>query len=68
VAQWLTVRRAAYVTGVPRSMLRQRIRGGELPISDGLVSTEGLPRLYPRARLAHGGAGERVAQIRGRVR
>jgi CDP-4-dehydro-6-deoxyglucose reductase len=65
MSQWLTVWRAAHLVGVPRGVLQQRVRSGELPISDGLVSTEALLRLYPQAQLeAEGGASERVALLK----
>ncbi len=65
MAQWLTVWRAAHLVGVSRGVLQQRVRSGELPTSDGLVSTAALLRLYPQAELApDGGAGEQVALIK----
>jgi CDP-4-dehydro-6-deoxyglucose reductase len=64
MAQWVTVWRAAHLVGVPRSVLQQRVRAGEISLSDGLVSTESLLRLYPQARLDDGGLLERVAQIK----
>ena len=64
MAQWLTVWRAAHLVGVPRGVLQQRVRAGELQLADGLVSTDALLRLYPEARLEECGLLERVAQIR----
>lgn len=65
MSQWLTVWRAAHLVGVSRGVLQQRVRSGELPISDGLVSTEALLRLYPQAQLEpEGGASEQVALIK----
>ncbi|MEO8081569.1 MAG: 2Fe-2S iron-sulfur cluster-binding protein [Caldimonas sp.] len=64
MAQWLTVWRAAHLLGVPRSVLQQRVRGGELTLSDGLVSTEDLLGLYPRAHLEESGLLEHVTQIK----
>jgi CDP-4-dehydro-6-deoxyglucose reductase len=64
VAQWLTVWRAAQLVGVPRGVLQQRVRAGELALSDGLVSTDALLGLYPQAQLEHGGLLERVGQIK----
>ena len=65
MSQWLTVWRAAHLVGVSRGVLQQRVRSGELPISDGLVSTEALLRLYPQAQLEpEGGASEQVAAIK----
>ncbi len=64
MAQWLTVWRAAQLLGVPRGVLQQRVREGELPLSDGLVSTEALLRLYPKLELETTGLLERVARIK----
>lgn len=64
MAQWVTVWRAAHLVGVPRSVLQQRVRSGELALSDGLVSTETLLALYPQARLDDGGALERVVRVK----
>lgn len=64
MAQWVTVWRAAQLVGVPRGTLQQRVRTGELALSDGLVSTETLLALYPQARLDEGGAFERVVRLK----
>jgi CDP-4-dehydro-6-deoxyglucose reductase len=66
VAQWVTVWRAAHLVGVPRSALQQRVRAGELALSDaGLVSTAALARLYPQAHFDDdGGLLEQVARIK----
>jgi CDP-4-dehydro-6-deoxyglucose reductase len=64
MSQWVTVWRAAHLVGVPRSVLQQRVRGGELSISDGLVSTEALLRLYPQAQLEDSGLFEHVTRLR----
>ena len=64
MAQWVTVWRAAHLVGVPRGTLQQRVRAGELELTDGLVSTESLLRLYPQAELEATGMLERVVQIR----
>ncbi|WP_088286918.1 2Fe-2S iron-sulfur cluster-binding protein [Ideonella sp. A 288] len=64
MAQWLTVWRAAQLVGVPRGVLQQRVRAGEIELADGLVSTETLLRLYPQTELEASGLMERVAQIR----
>lgn len=64
MAQWLTVWRAAQLVGVPRGVLQQQVRSGDLPLADGLVATEDLLRLYPQARLEESGMLERVTQIR----
>lgn len=64
MAHWLTVWRAAQLVGVPRGVLQQRVRAGEIELADGLVSTETLLRLYPQAELEGGGALEQVTRIR----
>lgn len=64
MAQWVTVWRAAQLVGVPRGVLQQRVRTGEIELSDGLVSTEALLRLYPQAELEHTGMLERVSQMK----
>jgi CDP-4-dehydro-6-deoxyglucose reductase len=64
LAHWVTIWRAAQLVGVPRGTLQQRVRAGELPLNDGLVSTEALLALYPQARLEESGLLERVVQIR----
>ncbi len=64
MSQWVTVWRAAHLVGVPRSTLQQRVRGGELVLSDGLVSTASLLQLYPQAQFEESGLLERVAQIK----
>jgi CDP-4-dehydro-6-deoxyglucose reductase len=64
VAQWLTVWRAAHLVGVPRGVLQQRVRTGELALADGLVSTEDLLRLYPHTDIEASGMLERVTRIK----
>jgi CDP-4-dehydro-6-deoxyglucose reductase len=64
MAHWVTVWRAAQLVGVPRGVLQQRVRAGEIELSDGLVCTDALMRLYPQARLEESGLLERVVQIR----
>jgi CDP-4-dehydro-6-deoxyglucose reductase len=64
MAQWLTLSRAARLIGVPRGELQRLIRDGELPSADGMVSTEGLLRLYPALDLVQSGAFERVARVK----
>ena len=64
MAQWVTVWRAAQLVGVPRGVLQQRVRTGEVVLADGLVSTEQLLKLYPQAELETSGMFERVTQIR----
>ena len=64
MAQWLTVWRAAQLVGVPRGVLQQRVRSGEIELADGLVSTETLLRLYPQTEIEGSGMLERVVRIR----
>ena len=64
MAQWVTVWRAAQLVGVPRGVLQQRVRAGELELHDGLVCTDTLLRLYPECDLHATGLLERVVQIR----
>ena len=64
MAQNVTIWRAAQLLGVPRGVLQQRVRDGEIELADGLVSTETLLRLYPQAALEDSGMLERVVRIR----
>ncbi len=64
MAQWLTIWRAAQLVQVPRGTLQQRVRSGEIQLSEGLISTERLLELYPQVRLEESGMLERVGQIR----
>ena len=64
MAHWVTIWRAAQLVQVPRGVLQQRVRSGEIELADGLVSTDQLLALYPQARLEQSGMLERVAQIR----
>ena len=60
----VSVWRAAQLVGVARGVLQQHVRDGALELSDGLVSTDALLRLYPGAQLEESGLLERVATIR----
>ena len=60
----VSVWRAAQLVGVARGVLQQRVRAGELVLSDGMVSTDALLRLYPGVQFEESGLLERVAQIR----
>ncbi len=60
----VTVWRAAQLVGVARGVLQQQVRDGALELSDGLVSTDALLRLYPATELEASGLLERVTQIR----
>lgn len=64
MAQWVTVWRAAQLVGVPRGVLQQRVRAGEITLSDGLVSTETLLEFYPQTELVQSGMLERVTHIK----
>ncbi len=64
MAQWVTVWRAAQLVGVPRGVLQQRVRAGDIALSDGLISTETLVRLYPQVELEQSGMLERVVHIK----
>ena len=64
MTQWLTLSRAARLIGVSRGALQRQVRDGELPTNDGLVSTDGLLRLYPQWSLEDSGAFERVARLK----
>lgn len=60
----VSVWRGAQLVGVARGVLQQQVREGALVLSDGMVSTDALLRLYPGAKLEESGLLERVAQIR----
>ena len=64
MSQWVTVWRAAQLVGVPRGVLQQRVRLGEIALSDGLVSTETLLALYPQVEFERSGMLERVISIK----
>ena len=64
MAQWVTVWRAAQLVGVPRGVLQQRVRAGEIVLSDGLVSTETLTELYPQVEFVQSGMLEHVAHLK----
>mgnify|MGYP003542685255 CR=1 FL=1 len=64
MAHWVSVWRAAQLVGVPRGVLQQRVRVGEIELHDGLVSTETLLTLYPQTELEHTGMLERVTHIK----
>ncbi len=65
MAQWVSAWRAAQPVGVPRGVLQQRVRRGELALSDdGMIATEALLRLYPQTQIEGSGMLERVTRIR----
>lgn len=64
MTRWLTLSRAAHLVGVPRGVLQKMIRDGDLPSSEGSVSTAALLRAFPEVELEASGAFERVALIK----
>jgi CDP-4-dehydro-6-deoxyglucose reductase len=64
MTHWLTIWRAAQLVGVSRGVLQQQVRDGALMLTEGLVSTESLLRLYPSAQFEETGLLERVARIK----
>lgn len=64
MGQFLTLSRAAQLVGVSRGALQKRMREGELPSHDGMVSTVDLLSAYPDFNLEDSGAFERVIRIK----
>jgi len=65
MSHWLTVWRAAQLVGVPRGVLQQRVRSGEICVGDdGRISTDTLRALYPQAQLEASGRLEDVSRIK----
>lgn len=64
MSQALTVSRAAHLVGVPRGTLQRMIRAGELVSYDGLVGTDELLRVFPKASLDDAGLFEKTSRIR----
>ncbi|MEO8134223.1 MAG: 2Fe-2S iron-sulfur cluster-binding protein [Betaproteobacteria bacterium] len=60
----LTLSRAARLVGATRGALQSRIKSGELPTFEGMVSAEDLLRAYPGITLEDHAAFERFAQIK----
>ena len=60
----LTLSRAARLVGVPRGALQKRIKDGELPTFEGMVTAADLLRVYPEARLEDNTVLERLAHLR----
>ncbi len=67
MAQLLSLSRAARLVGTTRVALQLKIRSGELPSFDGMVSADDLLRLYPDIRLEEDGGFERVREIKERA-
>lgn len=63
----LTLSRAARLVGTTRVTLQLKIRSGELPSFDGMVSADDLLRLYPDLKLEEDGGFEQVMQIKERA-
>jgi len=61
---WVTLSRAARLIGVPRGVLQRDVAEGRLATNDGLVSLDGLAKLYPDWRPDDSGAFERTAKVR----
>lgn len=64
MSQMLSLSRAARLVGSSRVALQQKIRSGELPSFDGMVTTADLLRLYPGVRIEEDGGFEQVMQIK----
>ena len=64
MSQLLSLSRAARLVGSSRVTLQQKIRSGELPSFDGMVTTADLLRLYPGIRIEEDGGFEQVMQIK----
>lgn len=47
MSQLLALHRAARIVGVPRGVLQQKIKDGQLRASDGMISTDDLLAAYP---------------------
>jgi len=65
--QLLTLSRAARLVGASRVALQLKIRSGELPSFDGMISADDLLRLYPDVRLEEDGGFEQVREIKERA-
>ena len=64
MAKLLTVSRAAHLIGTTRATLQRKMRDGELPSHDGMVTTADLLLAYPEFKLEDSGAFEKVAKIK----
>ena len=63
----LTLSRAAPLVGASPVAQQQKIRSGEQPSIDGMVSADDLLRLYPDIRLEEDGGFEQVREIKERA-
>ncbi|MFH1869030.1 MAG: 2Fe-2S iron-sulfur cluster-binding protein [Pseudomonadota bacterium] len=64
MSQRLTLSRAAHLLGISRMALQKRIREGELPSFDGMVSVDELQRVWPQLDLDESGSFEKTRAIR----
>jgi len=68
MARLITLSRAAHLSGLTRGALQKKIREGELPSFDGMVSTEDLCRAFPGCEIEReiddSGAFEQVVRVR----
>lgn len=63
-AQLLTLTRAARLVGVTRAALQKKIKNGELPTFEGMVTPADLLRIYPDTRLEDNAVLERITHIK----
>lgn len=64
MSQWLTISRAAHLLGISRVALQKRIRDGELPSFDGMVTVDDVQRAWPQLDLEESGSFEKTRAIR----
>ncbi len=64
MSQWLTLSRAAHLLGISRMALQKRIREGELPSFDGMVTVDDVQRTWPELDLEESGSFEKTRAIR----
>ena len=64
MSQWLTISRAAHLLGISRVALQKRIREGELPSFDGMVTVDDVQRAWPQLDLDESGSFEKTRAIR----
>ena len=64
MAQLLTLSRAARLVGVTRGALQKKIKDGELPTFEGMVTPADLLRAYPLTQFEDNALFERLTQIK----
>ena len=64
MSQWLTLSRAAHLLGISRVALQKRIRDGDLPSFDGMVTVDDVQRSWPQLDLDESGSFEQTRAIR----